>query len=498
MTSLEKLQELKIIGISDGEVAMPVFYNKNIQDSKYFYNCNVISMAATIARTIDKDALFRGIFYDVSMKRTNEDEKPSAVYAIGKALYNNKTEYGIWQIETANINRTDLLNVGWQLVARAPDKFIDAAIAFDGVWKLNNNFKYYSLFTEEFPWAFYVNKNNELYRWNCFTREKYQLDTNVNYCAAERGYYPEGYTDINSDQGVIVVYATKNQEVKYFTYSYISNGTKQWLGPETIVSFTGESIKSLQVHRLNDYRVGVLVVTNKKSYWYITDRVYSQMAFKPEWFKLETIQQYVPLHIAIAINTEMPLPEFEWKINNDKTVITAICNMPIKLYNDINLIKLFSGSDTMPMIQSITCIDNIITFNLATAAKSTFTLSQIDTTVDFAAEVTNDFGASGRRCISDMQHTFEIFLSGYDKEKFELHDISIKTAKIKCTSRKYVIHHQKEEHFKLQDIIIKKASIKCTARKYIYHHQKKEEFNLCGITIKKATISVTGTSVKPI
>ena len=30
MTSLKKLQELKIIGISDGEVAMPVFYNKNI------------------------------------------------------------------------------------------------------------------------------------------------------------------------------------------------------------------------------------------------------------------------------------------------------------------------------------------------------------------------------------------------------------------------------------------------------------------------------------
>ena len=163
MTSLEKLQELKIIGISDGDVAMPVFYNKNIQESKYFYSCNVISMAATIARTIDKDAVFRGIFYDVAMKRTNEDEKPSAVSAIGKAHYSNKTEYGIWKIETANINRTDLLNVGWQLVAKAPDKFIDAAITFDGVWNLGNDFKYYSLFTEEYPWAFYVNKNNVLY-----------------------------------------------------------------------------------------------------------------------------------------------------------------------------------------------------------------------------------------------------------------------------------------------------------------------------------------------
>ena len=496
MTSLEKLQKLKIIGISDGEVAMPVFFNKGIQDSKYFYNCNVISMAATIARTIDKDALFRGIFYDVAMKRTNEDEKPSAVYAIGKALYNNKTEYGIWQIETANINRTDLLNVGWQLVARAPDKFIDAAIAFDGVWKLGNDFKYYSLFTEEFPWAFYVNKNNELYRWNCFTREKYQLDTNVNYCAAERGYYPDGYTDINSDQGVIVVYATKNQEVKYFTYSYITNNTKQWLGPETIVSFTEESIKSLQVHRLNDYRIGVLIVTNKKSYWYITDRVYSQMAFKPEHFNLVGTVPRSPVHIAMAVNTQMPEPTFTWKINAEKTIITATCDMPIKLYNNVDLKKLFIGSEEMPAIKSITCTSNTITFTLSAAAKRTFTLTQIATTVDFAVDVTNDFGASGKRCIEGIQQTFDIFIDAHGNEQFDMHGMTVASVAIKCTAREY-INRANNETFALHGMTVNNAAITVTARE-INKRSNDENFELHGVTVNSASITVTGTSIMPI
>ena len=125
MSSLENLQNRKIIGITDGEVAMPVVYNENIQDSKYFYNCNVISLAATIARTIDKDRLFRGIFYDTSIKRPHSSTKAAEIFAIGKALFNDTTQYGIWKISAANVHQNDLVNVGWELVKRAPDKFID-------------------------------------------------------------------------------------------------------------------------------------------------------------------------------------------------------------------------------------------------------------------------------------------------------------------------------------------------------------------------------------
>lgn len=428
MTSLEKLQELKIIGISDGEVAMPVFYNKNIQNSKYFYSCNVISMAATIARTIDKDQLFRGIFYDIAMKRTNEDDKPSAIYAIGKALYNDRAEYGIWQIDTANINRTDLLNVGWQLVSKAPDKFIDAAITFDGVWNLGNDFKYYSLFTEEYPWAFYVNKNNVLYRWNCWTGEKYQLDTSVNYCAAERGYYPEGYTDINSDQGVIVVYATKNQEVKYFTYSYISNGTKQWLGPETIVTFTGETIKSLQVHRLNDYRIGILIVTDKKSYWYITDRAYSQMAFRPETFKVQAAAITPIMHAAVRMDgvAATPQPTFTWEINAAKTQVTITSNARLKLYEGYDLKSIISGTANMPSVDSVVLNDYSIVVNFAKAATATFTITLNAGNIRFVAYVPDMLEvAGGWVVVTAASHEFEIYLAQSASETFNVQSTKV-------------------------------------------------------------------------
>ena len=500
MTSLEKLQELKIIGISDGEVAMPVFYNKSIQDSKYFYSCNVISMAATIARTIDKDQLFRGIFYDTAMKRTNEDDKPSAIYAIGKALYNDRAEYGIWQIDTANINRTDLLNVGWQLVSKAPDKFIDAAITFDGIWKLGDDFKYYSLFTEEYPWAFYVNRNNVLYRWNCWTGEKYQLDTNVNYCAAERGYYPEGYTNINSDQGVIVVYATKNHEVKYFTYSYIANGTKQWLGPETIVSFTGESIKSLQVHRLNDYRIGVLVVTNKKSYWYITDRAYSQMAFRPETFKVQSAEITPIMHAAVRMDgvAATPQPTFTWEINAAKTQVTITSNARLKLYEGYDLKSIISGTTNMPSISSVVLNDYTIVVNFTKAATATFTITLNAGNIRFVAYIPDMLEvAGGWVVVTAASHEFEIYLAQSASENF-----NVQAAQLKSISAEilpiYTIAQQAKEHFSVATPVISniQAEIKDAREKVIA--TESENFNVQAAQIISISATIEGIGIIPI
>lgn len=500
MTSLEKLQELKIIGISDGEVAMPVFYNKNIQDSKYFYSCNVISMAATIARTIDKDQLFRGIFYDIAMKRTNEEDKPSAIYAIGKALYNDRAEYGIWQIDTANINRTDLLNVGWQLVSKAPDKFIDAAITFDGVWNLGNDFKYYSLFTEEYPWAFYVNKNNVLYRWNCWTGEKYQLDTNVNYCAAERGYYPEGYTNINSDQGVIVVYATKNQEVKYFTYSYTSNGVKQWLGPETIVTFTGETIKSLQVHRLNDYRIGVLVVTDKKSYWYITDRAYSQMAFRPETFKVQSASITPIMHAAVRMDgvAATPQPTFTWEINSAKTQVTITSNARLKVYEGYDLKSIISGTANMPSISSVILNDYSIVVNFAKAATATFTITLNAGNIRFVAYVPDMLEvAGGWVVVTAVSHEFDIYIAQRASESF-----NVQAAQIKSVSAEslpiYMLEQRAIEYFSVATPVIHNIQAEIKDARETVTATESENFNVQAAQIISISAIIEGIGIIPI
>ena len=502
MSSLENLQNRKIIGITDGEVAMPVVYNENIQDSKYFYNCNVISLAATIARTIDKDRLFRGIFYDTSIKRPHSSTKAAEIFAIGKALFNDTTQYGIWKISAANVHQNDLVNVGWELVKRAPDKFIDAAIAFDGTWEFTEDFKYYSLFTEETPWAFYVTNDNILYYWNYRTNTVQQLDTNVMCCAAERGYSPKDYAELNSDQGIVVVYATKNQEVKYFTYS-VTSGTefKQWLGPETITTFTNETIKSVQVHRLNDYRVGVLITTDKKSYWYITDRVYSQMAFRPEKFNLVSSKIAPFIHISMrrdGIN-ETIQPTFTWEISENKDVVTITSNARILIEGNYDISKAISGTANMPPIRDIKVTDYTITVYFERPAEATFTITFNPNNIRVSAYVPDILNgqSGGWVTITSKSHEFEIYLAYNYSEAFNLVSSKIKNVDIQI-HQIYTEEESYSESFNLVSSIVKNISIEVKDSRETLPYTNEEKFNLVSSQIKSIAITVEGINVEPI
>lgn len=502
MTSLENLQNRKIIGITDGEVAMPVVYNENIQDSKYFYNCNVISLAATIARTIDKDRLFRGIFYDTSIKRPHSSTKAAEIFAIGKALFNDTTQYGIWKISAANVHQNDLVNVGWELVKRAPDKFIDAAIAFDGTWELTEDFKYYSLFTEETPWAFYVTNDNILYYWNYRTNTVQQLDTNVICCAAERGYSPKDYVELNSDQGIVVVYATKNQEVKYFTYSATS-GTefKQWLGPETITTFANETIKSIQVHRLNDYRVGILITTDKKSYWYITDRVYSQMAFRPEKFNLVSSKIAPFIHISMRRDgvNETIQPTFTWEISENKDVVTITSNARILIEGGYDISKAISGTANMPPIRDIKVTDYTITVYFERPAEATFTITFNPNNIRVSAYVPDilDGQGGGWVTMTSKSHEFEIYLAYNYSEAFNLVSSQIKNVGVQI-HRIYTEEESYSESFNLVSSVVKNISIEIKDSRERLSYINEEKFNLVSSQIKSIAITVEGINVEPI
>ena len=502
MASLENLQNRKIIGITDGEVAMPVVYNENIQDSKYFYNCNVISLAATIARTIDKDRLFRGIFYDTSIKRPHSSTKAAEIFAIGKALFNDTTQYGIWKISTANVHQNDLVNVGWELVKRAPDKFIDAAIAFEGTWEFTEDFKYYSLFTEETPWAFYVTNDNILYYWNYRTNTVQQLDTNVMCCAAERGYSPKDYAELNSDQGIIVVYATKNQEVKYFTYS-VTSGTefKQWLGPETITTFTNETIKSVQVHRLNDYRVGVLITTDKKSYWYITDRVYSQMAFRPDKFNLVSSKIAPFIHISMrrdGIN-ETIQPTFTWEISENKDIVTITSNARILIEGGYDISKAIGGTANMPPIRDIEVTDYTITVYFERPAEATFTITFNPNNIRVSAYVPDILEGQGGGWVTmtSKSHEFEIYLAHNYSEAFNLVSSQIKNVGVQI-HQIYTEEESYSESFNLVSSVVKNISIEVKDSRETLSITNEEKFNLVSSQIKNIAITVEGINVEPI
>lgn len=500
MSAIDDLQQRKIIGISDGEVAMPVFYNEEIQDTKYFYTCNVIALAATIARTIDKDNLFRGVFYDVALKRTEEDENPSSLYAIGKATYDKKVKFGVYKIATANIDRNNFINVGWELYTSLPEPCIDGAITFDGFWDLTPDFKYYSLFTEDIPHIFYVNSKNILYRWDYKTKTKHKLADNVILCAAERGYFPREYEDLNSDQGVIIAYATKTNEIKYFTYIITNTGKKQWIGPETVATFSEGTIRSLQVHRLNDYRIGILVTTNNKSYWYITDRVYSQMAFRPERFNVQAPNITPIFHAAVrmdAIN-ETPQPNFIWEINAEKTQITITSDSMLEVLDNYNLVESISGTANMPNIASVSCIEKTIIITFEKAAEATFTITFAGNNIRFAAFVPNMLEeAGGWVVIEPFSHEFEIFQTAEAKEHFnviapKLLNLSTEILPI------YTIGQKANEHFNVAAPIVQNVSIEIKDAREKVEATENETFNVAAAQVTNISAIIEGIGIAPI
>lgn len=454
------------------------------------YNSGGLQSEAVL---VNRDALVPGIdIYDVSGYQNAIDTSMSYIYSVGVL---SKTT-GVWRTSVEDVGSQS----GFEFIGKLNKQISDAAIAFDGDWIVGGSGTW-TLVTEEEPWIFLVSEGR-LYAQHGVSGSSIILAgetaNNVLFVAAERGYFPKDYAARNTDQGLVVAYIT-TEGVFYRTLVRTAAG-KAWLGEEQIAvaGLSAASTTGIQIHRLNDYRLGITISTPAGNHWLYTDRAYSQMAFKPEHFDLVGLQQYIPLHMAIAINTTMPIPEFTWGINDDKTIITATCNLPIKTYNNVNIAELFTGSSTMPHIKSATCIDNTVTFILETAAQSTFTLIQKRATVDFAVEVTNTEGASGRRCIANMQHTFDIYFSGYEREKFTMHGITVQSVKLACTSGECIRAQSPEETFEMHGITVQSASLVCTPREYIRAWSPEETFNMHGVTVQNTCVTVSGTSVKPI
>ena len=452
------------------------------------YNSGGLQSEAVL---VNRDALVPGIdIYDVAGYQNATDSGMSYIYSVGVL---SKTT-GVWRTSVEDVGNQS----GFEFIGKLNKQISDAAIAFDGDWIVGGSGTW-TLVTEEEPWVFLVSEGR-LYAQHGTSGSSIILAgetaNNVLFVAAERGYFPKDYADITTDQGLVVAYITADG-VFYRTLVRTSTG-KAWV-EETQITVDGISAASttgIQIHRLNDYRLGIVISTPTGNHWLYTDRAYSQMAFKPEHFDLVGTAARNPVHLAMAINTTMPAPTFTWDISKDKTVITAVCDMPIKLYNNVDLSKLFTGDAAMPTIKSVLCTGNVITFTLSTAARSTFTIKQNTTTVDFAVDVTNDTGASGKRCIAGMQHTFEIFIAGYDEETFNMHGVTVTSVGLKCTVRENA-SRANSETFALHGVTVNSAAITVTSRT-VNARSNTEAFNLHGVTVNSAAITVTGTNIKPI
>lgn len=206
---------------------------------------------------------------DITIRQLPEDSSPSEIYAIG--FEGNRFILKSREYSTAT-------NANWNIIKDFGEG-LRAAVEFRGTWVLRHGSDNYTLETEESPYVFIVDENNVLkvYSGAAFDIVE-ELATDVTSISACQGFSSILYSD--QDQGTIIAYV-KNGDVLYRSYIYnTSDGAFGWDSANTI--YTGGDAKSVSVHRLPDYRVGICVEHSTGTKWFITDRTYVGQSVKPE------------------------------------------------------------------------------------------------------------------------------------------------------------------------------------------------------------------------
>lgn len=303
----------------------------------YNYQSGGLSVDAVL---VNKEAFTLGIeVYDVAAQQRINETTVSNFYIVGKC----GNYFGLWSVPEEYSEYTGF----YSLQTKLKGNITDMAVAFDGIWDLTPNFRYYTLHTENVPWIFYC-MDGKLYA-------KYSNNTAILladdaiFCAAERGFYPRDYEDIATDQGIVVAYIDSNNKAWYRTYALVDTNKKAWLDAEKIIDIE-ESVTYLQIHRLNDYRLGICITTETKSYWIYTERVYAQMAFRPEQFSMDAAFHERSL-LCIIFNEPnvTPQPNFTWTSNVTRTEITITSDMEMEGITETALLNAFTTNGVKPI-----------------------------------------------------------------------------------------------------------------------------------------------------
>lgn len=187
-----------------------------------------------------------------------------------------------------------------------------AAIEFNGNWVLRAGADQYTIETDEDPWYFWVNDLYELCACHGLPSEENPhivLATAVSDCVkACRGYSSMLYTA--QDQGLIVAYIKYDGYAYYRQYAYnTTSGIVQW-EPEVMLPFGTEQFTSINVHRLNDYRIG-FELSGERNVWLISSRTYVGQSAYPENGTIgglyEDNEMYEPF-IGYYTRTDYPTP----------------------------------------------------------------------------------------------------------------------------------------------------------------------------------------------
>lgn len=239
-------------------------------------NGNILFNTRSILYTVDAGYLAQRHIdidtdiQDISVRRLSTESSPSFIYAVG--------------VDRDNIIRvrrrpyTEQGVVAWEHMYQYAEG-TNAAIEFNGIWYRPIEQDYFTLLCEEHPWVFWVDLAGNLRaQYGPYNLDAFILATDVSQVKAVRGFKSEEFTE--QDQGLIVVYI-KDGLVYYRNYCVQTFGNYAW-EEERALPQLGTDVTAVHIHRLNDYRIGIVSSSPNGNKWLITTRMYIAGAVLPE------------------------------------------------------------------------------------------------------------------------------------------------------------------------------------------------------------------------
>ena len=275
---------------------------------------------------------------DISMRQLSEDYGPDEIWIVGieagEAIVRSR-KYD----PKATIGFTPQYSLG-------PAQ--RAAIEFDGDWILRSGNELFTLETEEEPWAFWIDPDDDMYAQHGIEGDAILLDKNVSDLYACKGYSSTTY--LEQDQGLVVAYI-KNGKVYYKQYAYNTIAQEKRWSDAFELDSNISGAQSISVARLNDYRLAFTVSLPEITKSYITDRTYVNQAIRPEFLYSSNMENIALLYC--PPDTDISVHAAAHTENNGLLIVIDI-DRPLKLFTyDIQEMLTFDDSIPYEIIKGI-------------------------------------------------------------------------------------------------------------------------------------------------
>ena len=241
---------------------------------------------------------------------------------------------GEWQVRKAKFSTPD----EWEVVQSLGTNIVSACIEADGDFDYFPGDTHLSLVTEGMPWLALITESGNLYAWKVGTpaSEAVLLDSAVKSVSIVRGWRSHKF---DVDSGIIIAY-TKEVGVFIRVYAPVS-GTYIW---QPVQIIAGISVESVQVKRLNDFRIGIFTVNPNKLY--ISERYYIGGTSKTEYLYPKYAEEFQVWSV-----TQQDGPHDDLRIENvelkDGIEFWVTANYPFvwrdNTWNDITAVRVSSG-----------------------------------------------------------------------------------------------------------------------------------------------------------